>query len=387
MSITPSYTHTSDAHLARIKVGNSVYYLKDEDLRSVVEAFGTATAKDSADAVTSTGVALPTESAIYSFVTSQIGTLGKVVNLLSASDHTTVSGAAAGDMVVESDGKEWLYDGTEWREVGDEKIYALKTTEIAGLSLSSNITSSALSSAMGLGSLASKNSASGTLANYVTGITGADYTPAGSVTVTLDQTATAATVTTSDYTPAGSVTVTLNQTATAASLTTSNYTPTGTVSVTPSTATFYQVASVGTLPSVTETASSFATAGITAAIDGTDSEMLVFTTATTASALTGTGFDAGTLPSLSASATTFVTGISSASFTGTEAANMKVTGVSYDKATVSSASFSGTKLESTMVTGVSYDKASVVASQTTFSGSSSTITPTLTSSTQNVSVS
>ena len=66
---------------------------------------------------------------------------------------------------------------------------------------------------------------------------------------------------------------------------------------------------------------------------------------------------------------------------------MKVTGVTYDKATLSSATFSGTKAENALITDVTYDKATVNASKTTFAGSSTTITPTLTSTNKDISVS
>lgn len=328
MSITPSYSHSSES-LAKIKLGNSIYYLKDADLRSVVEAFGTAVYKNSTDTIVSTGTQIPTESAVYALVISEMGSLASAITLLSESDHTAVTNPEKGDFVIESDGKEWLYDGTQWREVGDESAYVPKTTTIADLSLGSNITKAALSTAMGLGALASKATATTTLTDYANGINGASFTPQGTVTVTFSQTATAATLSTSDYTPGGTVTVT------------------------PKTATFYQVASVGTLPSVDEVTSSFATSGVTAAIDGTDTEMLVISNATRASALTATGFNAGTLPSLSASATTIVTGISSASFTGSKATGAIVTGVSYSKATLSSASFSGSAatITPTLTTG------------------------------------
>ena len=385
MSLTPTYSH-ADIDIAKVKIGESIYWLKDADLRAIVEAFGTATAKDSTDAVTSTGAALPTESAVYDEIVRQIGALGSVINLLSATDHTAVANPAKGDFVVEADGKEWLYDGTAWREVGSENAYVLKTFELAGIQLSgSSISAAALSSALGLDALAFKASASGTLTNYVTGIEGAEYTPEGSISVDFSQTSTAATLAKADYTPSGDVTVTLSQTATNATLSTADYTPAGSVSVVPSTATFYEVASIGKAPSVSETTGSFATAGITAALDSTDTEMLVFTTASLAAAVTATGFDAGELPSLAANATTFVTGISSASFTGSEVKDFQVTNVAYDKATVSAASFSGAKAESALVTGVTYDKASFSAA--TFTGSAATITPTLTSDSKAVSVS
>lgn len=208
MALTPTYSHATD--IAKIKIGESVYWMKDADLRSIVEAFGTATAKDSTNAVTSTGVALPTESAVYDEIVRQVGALGSVINLLSESDHSAVTSPKKGDFVVEADGKEWLYDGAAWREVGDETAYVLKTTKVAGIALSSDISSAAMSTALDLKALAHKDSAAGTLTNYVNGLTGASYTPEGSVSVDFEQTATAATLTKGDYTPAGAVTVVLS---------------------------------------------------------------------------------------------------------------------------------------------------------------------------------
>lgn len=360
--MTVTYSHASDLHLAKVKLGDSVYYLKDADLRTIVEAFGTATSKNYADVLTSNGSSLPTESAVYDYVVSAIGELGKVVNLLAASDHTQVANPANGDMVVEDDGKEWLYvkeSGAAqgvWRNVGDENSYVAKTFEIAGLAMSSNITSSALQNALGLGSLAYKDSASAVLAGWATGIASYGYTPEGQVDVTLDQTETAAAVTTSDYTPAGSVSVQLN--------TDSFYTMTSEGSVGTFNAGSYSA------PSVSESSKSFAVEGLTASVDSVDTEMLVFSTASTASAVYATNFDAGSYSAPS------LTGLTMPVFS------------SYTLATgVSSASFTGTKLESTMVTGVSYSKATVNASRTSFTGSSTTFAPVLTTSNKDISVS
>lgn len=399
-----NYAHSNDAALAKVKLGESMYWLKDADLRAIVEAFGNAVEKNVSNVLVSTGASLPTESAVYDFVISAVGNLGKVVNLLSASDHEAVVDPSAGDMVVESNGKEWLYDGAGWREVGDEGAYVLKTTEIAGLSLDSDITSAALISALGLGSLAFKDTASTSLSNYVTGISGAEYTPVGEVSVTLKDTATAAAITSESYTPAGSVSVELKQTAAAATITSTDYTPEGSVSVTPTTSSVKIVVTDGsagtfsagsyTAPSVSEASSAFATAGVIASVGtGEDSETLIFTAATTANALTGTGFDAGSYeaPSLTGlampvtSAVTVATGIEGASFTGSKVNDFKITGVTYNEASVSSASFTGSEAANLKVTGVSYDKVSV--SSASFAGTSATITPTLTSESKNIIVS
>lgn len=171
------------------------------------------------------------------------------------------------------------------------------------------------------------------------------------------------------YTPAGNVTVELEATSTAMA-STGNFTPVGTVSaptvtVTPDTTQIQHINSVGTLPtytgavytapSVTEQTSKFATAGMIAAMDGEDAELLVLSVASTADAITSTGFNAGSytaaefnagsLPTLG-DAQTVVTGIASAvatapTFTGTEGA-VSVSG-NYDKASVKTATFAGTE--------------------------------------------
>lgn len=52
----------------------------------------------------------------------------KVVNLRSETSTTDITDAKKGDMVITSSGKEWLYDGIQWREIGDEIAYVPKTT-------------------------------------------------------------------------------------------------------------------------------------------------------------------------------------------------------------------------------------------------------------------
>lgn len=211
------------------------------------------------------------------------------------------------------------------------------------------------------------------------------------VAVTLNQTSTAM-ESAGSFTPAGSVSGT---TTAAGSVSLAKDNENGfqvsgsvsapTITVTPATAEVQHIDSLGSLPtytaaqyvapSVTEAKSQFATAGMIAAIDGDDAEMLVLSAATKADALTGTGFnagsyeaakfDAGALPTLG-TAQTVVTGITSAtataptftgdkiaaSFIGTEAAiaasfagtegSVKVSG-NYDKASVGSATFTGTE--------------------------------------------
>lgn len=221
-----------------------------------------------------------------------------------------------------------------------------------------------------LGALAYKDSASGTI-----GVTTADSGTFSNGSVTASAT----------YTPVGSVSVTLAQTATAASLTKSDYTPAGTVSkpnitVTPSTATVEVKDAAGTVTAgsaASFTSGSFSGGSFTQGTDqftaptwtatvpesepGVSTENLVFSftagsftqgsdsfTAATHGADT---FTANTPTSVTLPTFKNQTVMTAASaeleaaptFTGTTATEALVTGVNYDKATVDSQSFTGTE--------------------------------------------
>jgi hypothetical protein len=217
-----------------------------------------------------------------------------------------------------------------------------------------NITKAELQQALELGALAYLDSGSvkvttiDSMSKFSTGAAGEYSVVASSVSVP-------ATYSALDVTPAGSVTVEAG-TAAAASYdkTTSvaisaaapvegtsvaNYTPAGTVTVsnvtvTPSNVSVATVTDAGTayqlqagsMTQGADTKSAFATAGVTVSVDENDAEMLVFTDATTAQAVTASGTVTYVDPSLTGSLPTFgsqsvVSGISSASaeasFSGT----------------------------------------------------------------------
>ena len=344
----------NDNVLSKVKFGNTTYYIKDAAARAILDTFGNATLKDVAPAITDGGEGLVTSDQVYDFVNRQIGAVGDILNLRSEDDHEDVESPAAGDFVVEADGSEWLYDGTAWREVGSEHAYVLKTFTIAGIDMQDAITVAELQEALQLGALAYKNSGSvkvttiDSMSKFNTGAAGEYNVVASSVSVP-------ATYSALDVTPAGSVTVEAG-TAAAASYdkTTSvaissaapvegtsvaNYTPAGTVTVTnvsvqPSNVSVATVTDSGTayqlqkgsMTQAADTKSAFATAGVTVAVDENDAEMLVFTDATTAQAVTASGTVSYTDPSLTGSLPTFgsesvVKGIASAtaeaSFSGT----------------------------------------------------------------------
>ena len=431
-----TYTN-NDNVLSKVKFGNTTYYMKDAAARAILDTFGNAALKSVANTISDGGTGLVTADQVYDFVGQQVGAIGTALNLLSASDHTAVSNAQPGDFVVESDGKEWLCvsdgnDGVEWREVGDESAYALKTVEIAGIDLADDITKAELQEALELGALAYKSSGSikVTTIDSFNAISVAD---SGEYDVVASSVSVPATYSALDVTPAGSVSIEAG-TAAAASYdkvssvaisaaapvdgtSVANYTPSGSVSVTnvtvtPSTASVATVTDQGTAYQLqagsctqgSDTTSAFATEGVVVSIGednsgsgGADeSETLIITAASTSNAVTASGAVTYVDPQLSGSLPTFgsqsvVTGISSASASASFSGD----------GTVLSASPSFTSTAATMTqptftgsfTGTSKSVTPAVATTVSAAGtdgkvtvSSKNVTPTATSTEKTVSV-
>ena len=422
----------NDNVLSKVKFGNTTYYIKDAAARAILDTFGNATLKDVALTIADGGTGLVTADQVYDFVGQQIGNIGEALNLLSASDHTAVQNPAAGDFVVESDGTEWLYDGSAWREIGSENAYVVKTFEIAGIDMADDITVAELQSALELGALAYKSSGSVkvTTIDSFNSITVAD---AGTYNVTSTSVSVPATYSALDVTPAGSVELTAG-TAAAASYdkTTSvsisaaapvegtsvaNYTPAGTVTVsnvtvTPSNVSVATVTDAGTdyqlqagsMSQGADTTSAFATEGVVVSI-GTDnsgsggadeSETLIITAASTSNAVTASGTVTYTDPQLSGSLPTFgsqsvVSGIQSASaeasFSGTGTVLSASPSYTSTSASVTqptfTAEFTGTSKSVTPAVATTVSAAGTDGSVTV---TSSSVTPSATSTEKTVSV-
>lgn len=386
--------------LSKVQIGEQIYYLKDAEVRALIDTFGDAVTYNVDAAVAAEGAGLVTAGAVHKYVNDYVTQItGGAMTFLGIKDELPASGNQ-GDVVIVGTA-EYVYADGEWHLYGDEGIYATiagveaeyvkKELTIAGIDLKDAITAEELSTALGLGKLAKKDSASGTIAGVVTGVADATYTPAGAVNVELGATSTAM-ESKGSFTPVGTVSGTTTAAGKVAiarddenGVAVSGSVSAPTVTVTPATAQIKHIDSLGTLPSytaaeyvapsVSEAKSQFATAGMIAAIDGEDAEMLVLSAASKADALTATGFNAGSytkaefnagvLPSFG-EAQTVVTGITSAeasapiftgdkfgaTFTGSEAAiaatfagtegAVSVSG-NYDKANVQSATFAGTQ--------------------------------------------
>ena len=374
--------------ISKLTIGKKTYYLKDAEARELLATLGTAAKKDVAAGVSADEQGLVTGAQVQAAIAGIAGSMHFRGVVASFDDITD---PAAGDVIIIGV-KEYVYGGepAAWHELGDESIYALKTVTIGTQNLSANINLDTLAADMGLGKLAKKNSATGTVPGQtITGVK-ATGTSTGSIAVALTQTSTAATLTKSEYTPSGDVTGSVIATGTVSIAKDANNgtqisgsVSAPTVTITPNTDTIKKVTSVGTLP--TKAADSFTPNGDdhftqgsqaswsanvddaseTLSFSFTANDLPTFTQGAKASYTEGR-FEQGTLPELAEAGTTVVTGIKSATasaptFTGDKFA-ATFAGTSADIA----ATFAGVK--TSVVSGVNYDKATVDATATKFTG-------------------
>ena len=435
------------AVLSKIKLGSTTYDLKDADSRTklstllgehAVEVLGAAAWEGVDSEVTASGQGLPTTGAVKNYVDAQIGTINKFdVKIYQADSEGKPNVAASAQtmyilgLVADAHAEagtyiEWITvrSGTDpnysyaWEKIGstqaDLSDYLQKTATVAGVAFGSDSAISVAeleaAGALNLKALSHKDSASGstTLAT-ADSITMDALTIAGNAAVT--HTSANATLTKGDYTPEGSVAVTLSNAGVLASVNSAGAVPTFSEGAfTPNVPTEIDVTefnagslptkaadtfSAGSLPSKAadtfvaptlgaETKAQFAEEGVVAEVGtGDDAETLIISAASKAQAVTAQGafnggsftegaFSAGSLPSFTEGAftqgslpslgdgfytagsaaskasdsfnagsmptfNTATVGVQSATFTGTEAENIVVTGVAYDKADATAA--------------------------------------------------
>lgn len=374
--------------ISKLTIGDKTYYLKDAEVRELLKTLGTAAKKDVAAGVGADEQGLVTGAQVQAAIAGIAGSM-HFRGVFASKDEVT--NPAAGDVIIVGV-KEYVYGGdpADWHELGDESIYALKTVTIGTQNLSANINLDTLAADMGLGKLAKKDSATGTVAGQTISGLKAKGTTNGSIAVELTQTSTAATLTKSDYTPSGDVagTVVANGTVSIAKDAENGTQISGsvsapTVTVTPATDSIQKVTSVGELPSKAkdtfspngdDTFTAGSQAAWSANVDDASETLSFSFTANTLptfkqgakASYTEGAFNAGSLPTLAAEGTTVVTGITSSTatapvFTGDKFA-ASFTGTSANIA----ATFTGAK--TSVVSGVNYDKAGVDVEKTKFTG-------------------
>ena len=65
-----TYTHTPV--LSKVKLGNTTYYLKDADVRTILDTFGDIVTYSKAASITDGGTGIPDADQVYDFVISQV---------------------------------------------------------------------------------------------------------------------------------------------------------------------------------------------------------------------------------------------------------------------------------------------------------------------------
>lgn len=372
--------------ISKLTIGEKTYYLKDYEARELLGTLGTAAQKDVAAGVSAGEQGLVTGAMVQAAIAGISGSMHFRGVVASFDDITD---PAAGDVIIIGV-KEYVYGGepAAWHELGDESIYALKTVTIGTQNLSANINLDTLAADMGLGKLAKKDSATGTVAGQTISGVKATGTVTGSINVALTQTATAATLAKSAYTPAGSIAADVTATGKVSiakdaenGVQISGSVSAPTVTVTPATDSIQKVTSVGTLPSkaadtFTANGDDTFTAGSkaqwsanvdelseTLSFSFTANDLPTFKQGAKASYTEG-AFNAGSLPTLAAEGTTVVTGITSATATAPVFTGDKFTATFTGEKNTVNATFTGTEVQ--VVSGVTYDKATVDAAQTSF---------------------
>lgn len=310
--------------LSKVQVSGTVYYLKDAEVREVLGKLTKAAFTELSNGkVDASDVGLVTGAQVAEAIKGLAGAMHFVGSKNDVPTDNT--GYKAGDVILVGV-KEYVFDGSDWKELGDEGLYVAKTTTIAGIDLQNNITAEELANALSnqlktsleLGALAYADTASGTgKVETIDSISLATLTVAGNAKVTSSD----ATVSSSgEYTPTGTITINGNVVSGATFVESTDESdrdaivikgtvsaPSITVTPTAKTITHEVVENKGTpatwtgatytAPSLgAASKSQFATNGVVANMSESDHEMLVFTSAATSDALTAQGsFEAGSV--------------------------------------------------------------------------------------------
>lgn len=278
--ITPSY---DTKVLSKVKIGDTYYQLKDSTLKAIIEGFTKEIVEGKIGDITANDESFVYAKNIKSYVdnlvaaglviipvdelpTASKDTLGKLYLVPHSHEETS---DIKDEYITYNKGTE-AEPSYEWEKIGNTDIDLSKY--ITDVSYSNKIlsqTKNGVSSTIHtFGAMADANTAKGTLSTVDSA--SFDYTPSGTVNITLKDSTTATSITSSGiFIPSGSINgsaisggsiaVTLGEETTEtgkATVSYGSYTPAGTVStptitVTPTTANVNVVSANGTLPSFT----------------------------------------------------------------------------------------------------------------------------------------
>ena len=390
-----AYSYEGTPVISKLTVNGESYFLKDADVRAILDTFNNSVVTAQFGNVTDTNRLVYSQN-IKSYVDNAILTNSKLTVIavdelpaasaetmgaiyLVPADKTATNNIKAEYITIQSGtNPDYTYS---WEQIGTTEIdlsnYVTNVSYVAASHTLQQTKNGAASTIHQFGAFADANTGTGSVTTVDSG--SVSFVPTGNINVTLEDDTTPTDIdSTGNFTPAGSVTVAaytpegdveMGAYTPAGSVTVASYTPAGTVALTKGDAiSVQQITGVGTLPSLIMGNTQFATAGVTAAVAG---ETLTFSNASKAAA-TAT-FNAGTLPTRAAVSIPVVEGATfsgtakaptatfagtaaslSATFTGTAKAPtatfagtqgaVNVTG-QYAKQVVDTATFTGTTVE------------------------------------------
>ena len=173
-------TYSNIPVLSKVKIGSQVYYVKDADVRAILDTYKGAVKYDVDTTFTADSENLATSKAIAAYLEGAIAGLTGAMHFVGVRNELPAEGTA-GDIVIVGT-TEYVHDGSKWVEIGDEAVYQTiagaetkfvqKTFTIAGIDMQDNISVDEIKTALELKALAYKDNASTTLTDYATGITG-----------------------------------------------------------------------------------------------------------------------------------------------------------------------------------------------------------------------
>ena len=230
MAVNPS---TKSNYLSKVQLNGGTYWVKDAELRELLESAATKTAVEqiitSGEGVNNTNSTIPTTLALTTWLEAQIQGLTGAMHFAGVTDPESGETPAAriaalyqsksatpeaGDIVIDGT-KEFVYDGAAWKELGDEGTYATKAEletavsgiQIAGVALGQDhaVTAAELITALGLKALAFKDEASGSVSTVDSGSVSI---PAATLTLSGTPIVVPQTYSSLDVTPADSVALT-----------------------------------------------------------------------------------------------------------------------------------------------------------------------------------
>ena len=115
-------TYSNTPVLAKLKIGNEIYWLKDADVRAILDTYKGAVKYDVDTTFAADSENLATSKAIAAYISGEIKDLAGAMHFVGVVEALPEE-AKAGDIVILKDTTtEFVYDGSKWVELGTDPL-------------------------------------------------------------------------------------------------------------------------------------------------------------------------------------------------------------------------------------------------------------------------